>query len=148
MLWNAVWRCIVILHPVDVMECGVALYLYFMLWMLWNEVWHCIVIIHSNVKVSFWPSRIGTTGAYFLAVSACPLSVRLSAFISATTTEEFSTKFDTGDFHENLSCKSKLYRNQAKISDFSHEDLKTFYFFLRHQLAMKGLSATQIVSDC
>jgi len=45
----------------------------------------------------------------FFAVSARPLSLRLFAFISAAPTQEFSTKFDTGDFHENLSSKSKLY---------------------------------------
>jgi len=28
MLWNAVWRCIVIRHTVDVMELSVALYCY------------------------------------------------------------------------------------------------------------------------
>ena len=54
----------------------------------------------------------------FSALSARPLSVRLSAVISAAPTEVFSTKFDTGDFHENPSSKSNYVEIRQKYLTF------------------------------
>ena len=58
----------------------------------------------------------------------CLVPVRLSARITAITTELISTKFDIRDFYENLLSRSKFCCNQTEVSGTLLDDLSTFIF--------------------
>jgi hypothetical protein len=51
------------------------------------------------------------------------------ACISWASTGRIFVKFDIGDFHENVSTKSKFGYNLTQISGTLHEDLNTFILF-------------------
>jgi len=66
-------------------------------------------------------------------------SSHLSIRISAAHTGETNTKFDTGNFYENLLRKTTFGYNQAKIMGTLHEHLCTFYCCQQHMFAIKAL---------
>jgi hypothetical protein len=47
---------------------------------------------------------------------------------------------------KNLSWKLKFGQNWPKTSGTSHEELLTFYFFWRHEIAIEALSSSEMVS--
>jgi hypothetical protein len=57
------------------------------------------------------------------------ISVRPSARISVTPTGRISAKFDTVDFYENLSNKSKFGYNLTKTSATLRVGLSVFYCY-------------------
>ena len=64
--------------------------------------------------------------------SVCPqISARLPL-------KEFTWNLIWGDFYENMSRNSKFGYNRAKISGTWHEDLGTFYFCRRCEIAIKA----------
>jgi len=58
--------------------------------------------------------------------------------MSAAHTGQTTTKFDTGNFYENLLRKSTFGYNQAKIMDTLHEHLGTFYCCRQHTFTIKA----------
>ena len=79
----------------------------------------CLELVMGKERAEqiFRCARIIQKSAYWLRtsvrLSVCP-SVGLSACISASTSWRISAKFDMGDFHENVSRKSKfLFLNRA-----------------------------------
>ena len=58
-------------------------------------------------------------------------SVRLRKLSERTHCKDFRA-IDNGNFHENLSRKSKFGKNWAILLDTLYEDRNTFYFFRSH----------------
>jgi len=65
------------------------------------------------------------TSAYSRKASC--LSVRLPPYISTAPTGRISTKFDTGDFYENLLRNSQFGYNWTKISGTLLEDGSVYF---------------------
>jgi len=57
-------------------------------------------------------------------------------------------KFGIRYFYENVSKKCKYVRNWAKVSGTSHDELSTFHFCRRSQIAIKASSSRKTVSSC
>jgi hypothetical protein len=68
--------------------------------------------------------------------------VRPSARISAAPTGRISAKFDTVDFYENLSIKSKFDYKLIKTSATLRVGLIMFYCCRRHKVAVKAFLTT------
>jgi hypothetical protein len=66
------------------------------------------------------------------------MSVHLSSCISVSPTRRISVKFDTGNFHENLSRDSKFVYNRKTPSGTLHEDLRIVNYCRAHKFAVKA----------
>ena len=74
-------------------------------------------------------------------------SVRPSAYISAAPTGQISVKFDTADFYENRSIKSRFCYNLTKTSVTLRVGLSMFYCYRRHKVAVKTFLTTPCVQQ-
>jgi hypothetical protein len=87
--------------------------------------------------VEFRRVRRVAESAYYLH-DVCQ-SVRLSACISAASTRHISVKFNTADFDENLSIKSRSGYNRTKILGILREDSSTFLCCRLQKFAKKNI---------
>ena len=76
------------------------------------------------------------------------VSVHLSARNSAAPTVRIFMKFDTGGLCETVNKPQIWLKSVKKITSNLHEDLSTFYCCRQHQIAIKALSASEMVSNC
>jgi hypothetical protein len=100
-----------------------------------------------NVEISLGHLSVPILGAFACSREATAISVRPPACISAASTGRISVKFDTVDFYENLSIKSKFGYNLTKTSATLRVGQNIFYCCRPHKVAVKPFLTTMCMEQ-